>query len=659
MSQHEADPKQEPTPEQLAAADEQVHVPKGQSRGKFLLILGLMIFTLVIYVVPAEFTQMFRAGDPTENSYFAWNHPTEGRQEVGGREFMLESQRTSNLLYFLGSISADFQPYADALQDARDSMLEEEQVARMMVLDRLARDAGIEITNTELKKVIMEGAILQFSRPTRDTSKALYPSIMVPIRPISDGGILKQVLQSANLAPVEFEEGLRRLLRVERFESLVGVVAQPLPSAIEASWKKQHQEFGLEFVVFDVDAARAEAQSRTADEETLRKWYDGLDSATKRGKFAAEWIAERASAELLTWNFADTTEPTQLLARFPRPEGVDLEKLAQDYYNQFANIRFRRAEEKTDGATAAERLYRPFEEVAEQARRESRIHAALVDYSLDLQKRLRTGLAADALALESAELGLSYIRDDTARTVGDWSSYPGVGDATFAGSVLRAARGDKFIPLYVGAANIVFGRAGAIVEAGAPVFEEVAGRALEEWQADQAYEIANGRALALYEACKTKAQVTEPLAPVKLDEAGFKEVTAAQTASVVSAGWIDESKLTGNVTDAQSELGRFTSALAFTGRPVLRLTDGEVASPFANLTRDRIYVARKLGQRDPPEVKLQPREYQSLRDSAASERSSEVMDELFGTAALKARYGFSFPSREAAEKDAANKPASS
>jgi hypothetical protein len=35
------------------------------------------------------------------------------------------------------------------------------------------------------------------------------------------------------------------------------------------------------------------------------------------------------------------------------------------------------------------------------------------------------------------------------------------------------------------------------------------------------------------------------------------------------------------------------------------------------------------------------------------------MDELFGTAALKARFGFSFPSREAAEKDAANKPASS
>jgi hypothetical protein len=92
---------------------------------------------------------------------------------------------------------------------------------------------------------------------------------------------------------------------------------------------------------------------------------------------------------------------------------------------------------------------------------------------------------------------------------------------------------------------------------------------------------------------------------------------------------------------------------------VLRLTDGEVAAPFANLTRDRIYVARKLGQRDPPEVKLQPREYQSLRDSAAAERSSEVMDELFGTAALKARFGFSFPSREAAEKDAANKPASS
>ena len=155
MSKHEEAPKQEPTPEQLAAADEPVHVPKGQSRGKFLLILGLMIFTLVIYVVPAEFTQMFRSGDPSEESYFAWNHPRDGRQEVNARAFMLESQRMSNLLYFLGVISSDFQPYADALADARDSMLEEEQVGRTMILDRLAQDAGIEITNNELLKVIM------------------------------------------------------------------------------------------------------------------------------------------------------------------------------------------------------------------------------------------------------------------------------------------------------------------------------------------------------------------------------------------------------------------------------------------------------------------------------------------------------------------------
>jgi hypothetical protein len=660
MSKHEDAPHQEPTPEQLAAADEPVHVPKGQSRGKFLLILALMIFTLVIYVVPAEFTQMFRSGDPSEESYFAWNHPRDGRQEVNARAFMLESQRMSNLLYFLGVISSDFQPYADALADARDSMLEEEQVGRTIILDRLAQDAGVEITDNELRKVIMEGAILQLSRPSRDTKNAQYPLITIPIRPISDGALLKQVLASANLSPLDYESGLSQLLRIERYESLVGIVAQPKPEAIEAAWKKQHQEYGLDFVAFDVDAARAEAESATADEATLRSWYDGLDSMTKRQKFNAEWVAERAGAELLMWNLADTTEPTKLLERFPSPQGVDPEKVAQDYYNQFANVRFRRAEEKADGATAAERLYRPFEEVADQARRESRIHAALVAYSLDVQNRIRTGLAGDVLAVEAAELGLSYIRDDSQRTQADWSSYPGVGDATFAASILRAARGDKFIPLYVGPANIAFGRAGAISEAGAPNFEDVAARALEEWRKDQAFTIANRKASDFYNAVRAKSGITEATAPLKVDEALFLEVATSQNYTVNSAGWVDEAKLTGETLDKPTEIERFKTALAFTGRNAMNVEDSVVALPFTTMTRDRVYVLRKLGKRDPPELKLEPRDYKSLRDQAASECSNEVMDELFGSAALKARFGFSFPAREAAEKEkAAQEPAKS
>lgn len=660
MSKHEDAPHQEPTPEQLAAADEPVHVPKGQSRGKFLLILALMIFTLVIYVVPAEFTQMFRSGDPSEESYFAWNHPRDGRQEVNARAFMLESQSMSNLLYFLGVISSDFQPYADALADARDSMLEEEQVGRTIILDRLAQDAGVEITDNELRKVIMEGAILQLSRPSRDTKNAQYPLITIPIRPISDGALLKQVLASANLSPLDYESGLRQLLRIERYESLVGIVAQPKPEAIEAAWKKQHQEYGLDFVAFDVDAARAEAESATADEATLRSWYDGLDSMTKRQKFNAEWVAERAGAELLMWNLADTTEPTKLLERFPSPQGVDPEKVAQDYYNQFANVRFRRAEEKADGATAAERLYRPFEEVADQARRESRIHAALVAYSLDVQNRIRTGLAGDVLAVEAAELGLSYIRDDSQRTQADWSSYPGVGDATFAASILRAARGDKFIPLYVGPANIAFGRAGAISEAGAPNFEDVAARALEEWRKDQAFTIANRKASDFYNAVRAKSGITEATAPLKVDEAMFLDVATAQGYTVNSAGWVDEAKLTGETLDNPTEIERFKTALAFTGRTAMNVEDSVVALPFTTMTRDRVYVLRKLGKRDPPELKLEPRDYKSLRDQAASERSNEVMDELFGSASLKARFGFSFPAREAAEKEkAAQEPAKS
>lgn len=627
MSTHH-EPEHNPTPEELAAGDEPVHVPKGQSRARFLIILGLMIFTLIIYVVPSEFTQFFRASDPGETSYVTWQHPTDGTQAMGGRQFMAEKRKLQNLMYAIGS---------RGLND----FLDDEQVGRMLVLDRLALDAGIQITDNELRETIRDGGFIVLSRPSAKV-EAGFPEFFLQVPPFGDAATFARVLESVGTTAVDFQETLRTLLRIERYESFLSLAAQPRPADIEAAWKKAHQQYGFELVTFDVAAAAKEVEARTADEATLRGWYDALDPNTKRARFSAEWGAERTSAELLIWNAADTSEPTKLLEKFPLIEGVDAEALAKDYYNQFANVRFRRAEENAAGATAAERLYKPYEEVADLARRESRIHRALVDYSADAQMRLRTGLTSDQLALEAAEFGLAYVRDDEPRTQADWSTYPGVGDAMLAERILRASRSDRFIPLYVGPTSIVFGRTLVRVEAAAPAYEAVAEKVLVEWRKDQSFELANGKAKQLYESCSNGPTATEPLV---IDAATFAAKAQAVGATVADAGWIDEADLTGDPVDAPTDRDRFVRELAFTGRALLAITDSTVGTPLVAMDRERIFVARKVGVRDPETITIEPREFQQLAGQASLERVRDVRDQLIGLKGLEARYGLAFPAR--------------
>lgn len=638
MSKHQ-EPEHTPTPEELAAGDEPVHVPKGQSRARFLIILGLMIFTLVIYVVPSEFTQFFRASDPGETSYVTWQHPTDGPQTMGGRDFVGEKRKLQNLLYAIG---------ANRMND----FLEDEQVGRMLVLDRLALDAGIQITDNELRQTIRDGGFIVLSRPSAKV-EAGFPEFFLQVPPFGDAATFARVLDSVGTTAVDFQETLRTLLRIERYESMLSLAAQPRPADIESAWKKAHQQYGFELVTFDVEAAAQEVASRTADEATLRGWFDALDANTKRTRFSADWVAERTSAELLIWNLADTAEPTKLLEKFPLMEGVDTEALAKDYYNQFANVRFRRAEENAAGATAAERLYKPYEEVADLARRESRIHRALVDYSADAQMRLRSNLTSDQLALEAAEFGLAYVRDDEPRTQADWSTYPGVGDAMLAERILRASRSDRFIPLYVGPTSIVFGRTLTRVEASAPAYEAVADKVLVEWRKDQSFELANSKAQQLFEACVGTANTPEALV---IDSATFAAKAQAQGATVVDAGWIDEADLTGDSVDNPTERDHFLRELAFSGRTLLRLADSTVGAPLVASDRSRIFVARKVGVRDPESIAIEPREFQQLAGQASLERSRDVRDQLIGLKGLEARYGLSFPGRRKPETPPPTEP---
>lgn len=653
MSKHDESHELEPTPEELAAKDEQIHVPKGQSRLRFILVLGLMIFTLIIFVIPDQFQRAFQRGDPAKEAVFSWVHPTEGKLELTRLEFELEARRFGNFMRLVGT------------RDER-KLLEFEQVGRMLVLDRLASDAGIEIPDVELQNVLRDGALITLSRPALPTVDTEAREFMVYLPPVGDAATFKQNLSRAGVSAREFESGLRRMLRIQRFEALLALSAEPDGAAIEKAWKTAHKEHQFHFVAIDPEAMRAEVEAAPATDEQLRAWFDGLDAARKQRTFSAEWKPERVSAEILAWKFDESPALNELLARYPRPEGADLEALAQNYYNQFSNVRFRRPEEDPNAATAAERLYLPFDAVADVARRESKIHAALVDMSIEMQGKMRVGQAPAELMTLAAELGLTCVREESPKSQIEWNEFFGPDDAMLAGSIMRAARSDNFVPLNVSAKQISFGRTLSRVDAAAPGFEEVQAKAMTEWKTERLRELAQGKAQAFVDQLRAAATLAgvAPTAELTADTTTFAAKAEAVGLTVLASDWLDGSKLERSDAETPTEQERFVGELAMiemmanamrsnnmVGSSLIEAKPDVVVGPRAAMTGDRTYIVRKAGERDPETVNLEPADYSTLVRMASDERAASARDELIGLKALEARFGLAFPGLRRSESE--------
>jgi hypothetical protein len=629
-----------------APADETIHVPRGKNRARYLLTIGLLVFILVIFVVSDLFQNAFRRSPVESGPYFVWEHPTLGRQEWSDVDFVREHRRFDNVLRILRAQEID-------------AFLEDEQLARLLVLDRLAQEAGVEVSDDDLRRTLREGGMILISRPSLETSDGLFDQFYFPV-PRFDAATYKQVLAAMDTKASEFQETLRRLMRIERYESLMTVAAEPGPDEIESAWKERHEEHQFDFVAFDVGAARAEAETQVPDEAALRAWYDGLDPGRKRQLFGAEWKPDRMAAELVAWPFDKEGEPQALLEKHPRPADADLEELARNYHTQFKNVRFRRPEEKADAPTADERLYFGFDEVADAARREARIHAAMVDASLALQSRLKAGETVDLGELAS-ELGLNLVAEADPKTVAQWGEYPVVGDPMLASQIQRASRGaERFVPLSLTQKALAFGRTTQRVEAGPPPFEEVAAKVAEEWKKDHALEAAKAKAQALYDQLAVAPPTTEPIeAPLEgaqppvVEAATFAAQADALGSKVETTDWVDEAGLgLGELADEPTEVERFVAELGRAARPAVETEPGAVSGPIVSLDKERVYVVRHAARREPEQVAIEPKEFGELFANAQFEHRSQVRNAMFGLEALQRKYALAFPGRRQAEPEA-------
>jgi hypothetical protein len=581
--------------------DEVVHVPRGRSRKQYLLYIGLSIFMLIIYVVPQQFQQIAKRRPERDAAYLTWKHPRLGEQAVADVDFRLTHRRLESVYRMAGMPSND--------------QLDDDNIARILVLDALAQEAGIEVSDRELAEKMREVC-------RAPDNKTVYAQC-----------------EARRVKPDEYQDGLRQFLRVDRYESMVsGAAAAPGPDQLEQEWKKNNQEYSFDVVALDVAGSMADATAQLPADPELKTWYDALPS--KQRLFAAEWKPERASAELLGWRL-DTDDPAPLLEKFPRPAGTDAEALAKDYYNKVAYLRFR-----PEGASTPQ----TFEEVADKARRESKVYEALVDWQKSMNDRVTKGETID-FATEAVALGLQAHIEKAPKTAVEWNATPDFGGPSVTDAILRGGRApDKSISVSVTTRDMWVGRALEYVAAGAPPFEEVHDKAVEEWKKQKAVEVTQKKLQDIYDALKTA--MPPPPAPVDPEKPPVVKVTAdaaAFEAKVKEAGlstlhvdWFQQRKLPATLPENPGELERFLSEVKTTGRFMYDTEENEVSAPAVDSKKERVWLVRSLGKRDPSKVEIEPKDLESLQQMASYTKQQKLREDVFSAKGFAAQFGLKF-----------------
>lgn len=596
------------------ADEEFVYVPRGKSRGTYIFILALMVFTLIMFVVPYGLTSLFSPRGGADETFMTWEHPRLGAQSVSYTDFIGAKRELAR--YYLG------QP--------EEGRYDDESTAAFLVAEVLADEAGVEYGERDI------GVLLGQSFSSRDEYDAF--------------------LRARGFTPAEFERIARRILRVERYRGMLQMAAAvPSPSEVEEAWKERHQQYAFDAIGLEVEPLVAEASAEATDDEALRSWYEARPP--RSGAFADDWREATAAVELVAWPVEDEP-PAELLARYPL-EGdaaVDAAQLARQYYDGNYHTRFVLEEPATDDE-GNPKAFLTFEEAEEAALREAPVHRALGLWRDELATRLADGEELD-LGTEAAALGLVFVPAGEPLPISTWRGEPAVPpadpdeDAESAGSEAQdePAPEQPFAGRFVedairradaatGLSPRVVVERGALVlthkTAGAPAgpapFEEVREEVVLEWSKERAGELAVERLEAAHEALAAEGETSEAGRPV-VDQAAFEAQAVALGTTVQHRDWFDPAaRLPADAEPTALETYTRRSAM------MLQLEEGEVSEPELDSAREHAWMLRGAGRREPPELDIEPREYQGMVQMATLQAGQSAR-EMMGYEALRQTY---------------------
>jgi hypothetical protein len=334
--------------------DDAIVVPKGTSKLRFLLILGLTIIILIVFTVGDQLTSSV-GRSPTNTQVVSWDGPLVGKQVFSAGEFMDAKRREDDFRRPFGQRRTDF---------------DDETLAAELLVDELAQRSGIAVSDAELATAI------------RDGQAGVCP-------PFQSFDTYLMLLKNYDIAPPIFEGVLRRKLRVQRyFEVLRGAALVADPAKIDAEWRKLNPQFAYDLIEVEHASFDEEAKAAQPDAAGLEAWYDALPD--KRQLFLLDYLPAANASEIIAYRFNSDESAAGLLEKYPLPEGSDLQALARDYYNQYSSVRFVRETPLPAGSPEAEgkdRLITSFEEVETLATHEAQVLRAFRAWVADVKAR--------------------------------------------------------------------------------------------------------------------------------------------------------------------------------------------------------------------------------------------------------------------------------
>jgi parvulin-like peptidyl-prolyl isomerase len=610
-------------------AGDDLVVPKGVSRGQFLFLVGLLIFLLVIFMVPDSCTNIAGGRSSLNPVVVRFERPGQGRVE------WRYSERVGQERLLADALSVDF---FLATRLGVDLRRPGDDLVRILVLDQIARDAGIEVTDADLRKHLDQ--ILDFTGATKED--------------------FKNAVRANGFDQRAIEETIRKLMRVARFQQFLAFSgAVPDPAEIEEQWRKDNVEFAFEYVALAVADMRDAARAELPDDAGLRTWFEALPEEEK----AQFRTAEKRTAEWAVFRDQETTPAGELLAAYPAvsPEGaepVPPEELAQTYYDSVYAVRFARPKEEGAGEETVAGFF-PFAEVREACLAEAPVYFAMQRWIEGLSARRAAGEAID-FAAEAQRLGLEHGTTGAARSEEEFVSAAELGGLDAAGAVFATEPDGSFhespVALATGLAVL---RVNARTEPELPPFETIRDAVAEEWLGPRAEELARTRLAQLREASEAfepvPAEAEEDAPPPPEDgKPRYRATSEAFRAAAEAAGLVVSTRDYLNKAGPASKDPRWEEEehrTLFTYANSMRLYDlqpDELAEPGTGADRAKFYLVRLAGKREVPLEDMSPAQYARYRERARNRAVADFGAEL-DLDYLRANYGLWLAEDDAGE----------
>jgi len=362
MSRKKPQKRREGGRQAAASGSEPARAAKGgASRRAQWGMIALVVFLLLIFTVTGPMITVLQSvltsvvaglGPPP----MATVELPSGREEISGEEYTRASRRLQWAQYLQGRRNADFS---------------EDDVLAWIVLEHLADEFEVLIPDQVLRQ-----ALLQFFGPD-----------------ILDSQVYTQVYRNlgARSAP-EFEATFRSFLRVGQTRALLqnGLVATTA-EGLEA-WRKEYEEFRLDFVAWTADEFADEAAVLVPTDEELQAYYDQLP---QNERFQLEREQTLAFDAFLVTPEALQTEAVQAWLPAEEPS----EEALQGFYDFHRFTRYRK-----ENTVPGEDPFLTREEVGEQLRTDYLLQRAAL---LVKDRFLESDQSPEDFA---AAMGVEYLR---------------------------------------------------------------------------------------------------------------------------------------------------------------------------------------------------------------------------------------------------------